>query len=303
MAGLMMIGYVVGIVAAAVVVWFAVHRRRGDAPSARLMPVLHAARRRALVAVLFAATVFLAGALAGIAMPDLLGQLFAVAPLIAGAAGMLLYSATPPRLVLLRDDEPRAAQLVPRSALSAVPVRWAVFFLVAVAILVFVVLFCGMTAGADEQGRSRTIRFETEDVASSSSPYPGWFYGIPALIALAVLSVCTLVALQRISATPAFPQRSDAPLDRLWRRRSVEVILKLGVGAVLFSLGGIAVTAGLAMGNAVIDGSTPMVWSVFSDALWISGSVALVLSIVSVTLAGLTAVTIGEAATRMESVR
>lgn len=303
MAGLMMMGYALGIVAAAVVVWFAAHRRVRDAPSARLVPVLHAARRRALIAVLFAATVFLVGALAGIAMPDLLGQPFAVAPLIAGAAGMLLYSATPPRLVVLRDDEPRAAQLVPRSALSAVPVRWAGFFLVAVAILVFVVLFCGITAGVDEQGRSRAIRFEADDVASWSSPYPGWFYGVPALIALAALAVCTLIALQRISATPAFPQPSDAPLDQLWRRRSVEVILKLGIGAVLFSLGGIAVTAGLAMGNAVIDGSTPMIWSVVSDALWISGAVALVLSIVSVTLAGLTAVTIGEAATRMESVR
>ncbi|MCK2037416.1 hypothetical protein KZC51_14885 [Microbacterium sp. SSW1-49] len=303
MAGLIMIGYVLGIVAAAVVVWIAVQRRRGDAPSARLVPVLRAARRRALIAVLFAATVFLAGALAGSSMPGLLGLPFVVAPLIAGSAGMLLYGATPPRLVMLRDDEPRAAQLVPRSALSAVPVRWAVFFLVAVAILVFVVLFCGMTAGVDEQGRSRIIGFQADDVASWSSPYPGWFYGVPTLIALVVLSVCALVALQRISATPAFPQPSDAPLDRLWRRRSVEVLLKLGIGAVLFSLGGIAVTAGLAMGNAVIDGSTPMVWSVVADALWISGAVALLLSVVSVTLAGLTAVTIGEAATRMESVR
>ncbi|GGM55691.1 hypothetical protein [Microbacterium saperdae] len=303
MAGIMMVAYALGIVAAAVVVWLAVHRRREDAPSARLLPVLRAARRRAVIAVVFATAVFIAGALAGIALPEMLGQPFAVAPLVAGAAGMLLYSATPPRQVVLRDDEPRAAQLVPRSALSAVPARWAAAFLLSAVAFLVLVLFCGMTAALDEQGRSRTIGFESEEFSSWSSPYPGWFYGVPALIALVLLAACTLIALQRISATPAFPRQADALLDGLWRRRSVEVILKLGIGAVLFSFGGIAATAGMAMGNAMIAGSTPMVWSIASGALWISGVVALVLSIVSVTLAGLTAVTIGEAATRMESVR
>lgn len=303
MAGIMMGAYALGIVAAAVVVWLAVHRRRGDAAPAGIRPVLHAARRRAVIAVVFSTIVFIAGALVGIAIPEMLGQSFAVTPLIAGAAGMLLYSATPPRQIVLRADEPRAAQLVPRSALSAVPSRWATGFLVTTVAFIALVVFCGMTADLDEQGRSRTIGFESEEVSSWSSPYPGWFYGVPALIALVVLVACTAIALQRISATPAFPRPADAVLDQLWRRRSVEVILKLGIGAILFSLGGIAATAGMAMGNAVIVGSTPIVWSVMSGVLWISGAVALVLSIVNVTLAGLTAVTIGEAATRMESVR
>lgn len=303
MAGIMMVVYVLGIVAAAVILWSAVQRRREAAVSERLVPVIHAARRRALIAVLFAATVFLAGMIAGITLPELLGQPFAVTPLIAGAAGMLLYSVTPPRLVLLRDDEPRVARLVPRSAFSAVPVRWATAFLVVIVLFVAVVLLCGLTAGLDEAGRSRVIRFEAHDVASSSSPYPGWFYGVPALGAIALMTVSLVIALRRISTTPAFPHAADAEIDQAWRRTSVEVVLKLGTGAALFSLGGIALIAGLAMGNATIDGSTPLGWSVLATVLWTSGGAALVLSIVSVTLAGLAAITIGEAATTRETVR
>ncbi|WP_435746272.1 hypothetical protein [Microbacterium sp. PMB16] len=287
--------YSLSIVAAVAVLWIAVNRRRGAAPSARLAPVIRAARRRALIAVLFSATVFLAGTLAGIALPGLLGQPFAVAPFIAGAAGLALYGATPPRAVTVREDEPRDAVLVPRSPLSVVPARWATVLVVVTALFVLLVAFCGVTASPDDVGHSRTIRFEAADTASWSSPYPGWFYGVPALLGLLCLSACTLIALRRISSTAAFPQVADAELDQHWRRRSVEVVVKLAVGAVLFSFGGIAVIAGLSMGNAIIDGSTPIVWGVIAVALRIAGIAALVLSVGSVTLAGLTAATIGRA--------
>lgn len=295
MDGIMVGVYSLSVVAAAAVVWLAVNRRRGSVPSGRLAPIVSAARRRALIAVLFAATVFLVGMLAGVALPELLGQPFALTPLVAGAAGLALYGATPPRAVSVRDDEPRDAVLVPRSALSAVPARWAAVLLVVTALFVLLIVFCGMTAGVDEAGRARTIRFEAPDMASWSSPYPGWFYGVPALLGLLCLSVCMVIALRRISSTAAFPRAADAELDRHWRRRSVEVVLKLAIGAVLFSFGGIAVIAGLAMGNAVIDGSTPVVWWVIAVSLRIIGLVALVLSVGSVTLAGLTAATIGKA--------
>lgn len=303
MAGIMMVGYVLGIVAAAVVIWSAVRRRREERVPRLLVPVLRAARRRASISVVFAVAVLVAGVLVGLALPGLLGQSLLVAPLIAAAAGMLLYGSTPPRAVPLRDDEPRAAPLVPRSAVSVVPARWAAAAIAAVTALVALVLFCGVTASDDEQGRSRVIRFEAEDYASWASPYPGWFYGVPTLIALVALLVSTLIALQRISTTAAFPNPADADVDRLWRRRSGAVLVGLGLGAVLFSYGGIAITAGMAMGNTVIDAQTPAVWSVLAQVLWISGAAGLVLSIVSVTVSGLTAVTIGEAATRMERVR
>ncbi|MGM7668241.1 hypothetical protein [Microbacterium sp. A93] len=294
MAGPMALLFIAGVIVATVVVWAILRRRTRSLPHPRLAPVMQAARRRALIAVLFAVLVFIVGAVAAVASPQLLGLPFAVTPLIAGAAGMLLYGVTPPREVEISDGEPRVASLVPRSAVRVVPSRWGWAFIEVTVLFLIVIVFCGLTASDDEAGRSRVIRFESGDYASSAGPYPGWFYGVPALISIVVLAACVLVALWRISSTPAFPRIGDADLDQHWRQRSVEVLLNLSIGAVLFSMGGYSFTAGLAMGNATIDGETAVVWEVLSDALLLGGGLFLVLSIVSVTVAALKAATIGE---------
>lgn len=279
---------------AVVVAWLFAHRRRPAALEARLVPVIAAARRRALVAVLCAVSVFVAGAVAGIAFPELLGQPFAFAPLAAGAAGILLYAATPPRDASVQEGAARVAVLEPRSWRTVAPRRW-LWGIVEIAVMfVVLVVFGGVTADADEQGRQRVIRFEAAGTVSSAGPYPGWSFGVPALIGLAVLLVATLVAMQRIGTTTAFPHPQDADADLQWRTASASVILTLAMGAMLFALGGLTLAAGLAMRNAVIEGATPVVWSVIADTLWFGGVLFLVLSVVGVTLAALTAFTIGE---------
>lgn len=303
MAGLAVTLYSLGIVVAVAVVWLIVQRRRPVDLPARIAPVIAAARRRAVIAVAFALVVFLTVAIAGLTVPGLLGWPLAVAPLVAAAAGMLLYAATPPRDVALSADQPRTATLSPRSWRTSSPRRWLLAGVEIGAVFVAVVVFCGLTASTDDQGRSRTIRFESALAASTSSPYPGWFYGIPALIGLAALVAATIIALQRIGAVAAFPDPDDADADAQWRRQSASVILKLAVGATLFSLGGTAMIAGGAMSNAVLD-TTPVVWSVLAAVLLCAGILSLVLSVVSVTLAALTAFTIGERVGRVpESVR
>ena len=299
MAVMMMAGYAVGLIAATAVVWAAVRRRPEMVPDARLVPVIRAARRRAIIALLFAGVVFVALAVAGTVMPELLGRPFVVAPLVAGAAGLVLYAATPPRLIVLQADETRSARLMPRSVFSSLSTVWARVFLIAVAALVVLLVFGGITADVDDAGRSRTIRAEVDGVVSWASPYPGWYYGVPTLVALAILVVGVLIALHRISATPTFPQPADADIDERWRRGSLEVMLKLGAGSVLFSFGGTAVTAGLAMGRV----GASLASSVMADVLMVVGAVALVLSIISVALAGLTAVALAGQTSRMRSVR
>ncbi|MBN7794825.1 hypothetical protein [Microbacterium esteraromaticum] len=303
MAGAAVSLYALLVVVAVVLVWAITHRRRADQVPAHLAPVIAAARRRALVGVLCAIVVFLAGAIAAVSMPVLLGLPLAVTPLLAAAAGLALYAATPPRSITVADDQPRTAGLSRRSWLTVIPGGWLHACLEIAAIFIVVVVFCGLTADADDQGRSRAIRFETAGQASWSSPYPGWFYGIPALIALAVLVAAVVVALQRIGTTAAFPSPDDSDADAQWRRASASVVLSLATGAVLFSLGGIALMAGVTMNNAIIDGATPVVWDVVADVLVISGILSLVLSVVAVTLAALTAFTIGDRVVRVEGAR
>ncbi|UNK71884.1 hypothetical protein [Microbacterium sp. H1-D42] len=309
MAGPAIILYALLVIGAVVVVWLITRRRRtAELPylsggEARRAPVITAARRRALIAVLFAVVVFLVGAIAAVSIPNLLGMPLAVAPLIAGAAGLLLYAATPPRSVEVPDDQPRTAGLARRSWLTVIPGGWLHASVEILVIFVAVIVFCGLTADVDEQGRSRAIRFDAVDQSSTASPYPGWFYGVPALIALAVLVVATIVALQRIGATAAFPHPDDVDADTQWRRASASVVLSLSTGAVLFPLGGISMTAGFAMNNAIIERATPVVWDVIADVLVIMGILSLVLSVVAVTLAALTAFTIGDSVARVEKAR
>jgi len=299
MAGFAIVVYAFAVVLVVMVVWSITHRRRPAQLSARAVPVIAAARRRALIAVGFAFVVFLAGAVAGVTFPSLLGMPFAAMPLVAGASGLLLYAATPPRDVSVAAEQVRTAGLTRRSWLTTAPAGWMHVCLEVVLVFVALVIFCGVTAQADDHGRSRAIGFADDEYATLASPYPGWFYGIPALAGLALLVVSTIIALRRIVATAAFPHPDDHDADAQWRRASTAVVLKLASGALLFSVGGIAMTAGFAMRNALIEGATPVVWGVIADILSIMGVLFLVLSIVSVTLAALTAFTIGERLARL----
>lgn len=296
------------VIVVVVAVWLAARRRTpadtllGEA-AGRLTPVIVAARRRAFIAVAFAVVVFLAGVAAGVTMPGLLGMPVAVAPLVASACGLLLYSATPPRSVVVPDDQPRTAGLARRSWLSVIPEGWKHASIEITVTFVALLIFFGVTAHTDDQGLSRSIRFEAEGQMSTATPYPGWFYGVPVLISLFVLTVATVVALQRIGAAAALPHPDDADADARWRTGSASVVLSLATGAVLFTQGGIATMAGLTMNNAVIAGSTPVVWDVIADVLVVIGVVSLILSVIAVTIAALNAVTIGDRVARAEGAR
>lgn len=262
--------------------------------SDRIAPVVAAARRRALVAVAFALVVFFAGAAVTMLLPGLFGLPLAVAAPVAGAAGLLLYAATPPRAVGVDDGQPRSAGLTRRTWISTIPKRWLRIGIGVIVLFVAVVILCGLTASDDEYGLSRSITFEGAGVRSTAGPYPGWYYGIPALIALAVLVVAVVVALQRIGSTAAFPDRSDADSDEQWRRASASVILRLAAGSALFTVGGLAAMAGAMMAGTATGVGAPMGWVVTGVTLTCLGYLLLVLSVVSVTLAILTSHTIGE---------
>jgi hypothetical protein len=276
------------------IVWLITRRRgRADLPQ-RIAPVVAAARRRALFAVIVALVVFVVGAIVGLLLPELLGLPLAVTPLASAAAGLAVYAAAPPRSVEVTEGEPRSARLEHRSWLSYIPGGWLHACIEIVVIFVAVVVFCGITAVDDDQGRSRAIGFTVGGDSSIATPYPGWYYGVPALIGLALLVVATIVALQRIGSTAVFPRPEDAESDAQWRRASTSVVLKLSIGAVLLSLGGMAWTAGALMSVSASGVGAPTVWVVVGDLLLWGGIIALVLSVVSVTLAALTTFTIGE---------
>lgn len=299
MAGIALVGYTLGLVLAVTAVWVFARRHPQPVPqlSAAARSLLAAARRRAVGAVALCALVIVVLFVAGSSWHSLAGLPVALAPTLGGAAGLLLYSAMPPRAVTVASDAPRDASLIPRTPLSFIPTRATGLFVAAIVVQIGILVFTGVTSSADDFGRLRAIAFVAGDASSASSPYAGWFYGGPLLVATAVLLLSTFLALWRVSTTPALPQRTDRTADAGWRRASNRIILAISGSALLLQLGGIALQSGLAVGSAFFEG-VPAGWQVIGHVLVAIGLASLVTSVVCLTLAALWALTLRDQAPR-----
>lgn len=299
MAGVAALGYVFCIVVAVTVVWLVARRRpqRLATLAPPLRTLLHSGRRRAATAIVFSAAVFVATVLAGFAFPDLVGLPFLVAPALGGTAGLLLYSATPPRVLPVDGATPRVASLTRRTPWPHVPRVGSVVLVVLVLAQVGFCVFAGLTSSPDELGRYRAIGFEVGDSATRSAPYAGWFYGLPLLLATALLAAATIVALWRVSSTPALPQQQLANVDAGWRRATGRILLAISGSAVLLQFGGAALVSGMSMRDAFFDG-VPPVWDGIGQVLEGLGGLMIAGSVVTLTLAALRALALPGLATR-----
>lgn len=265
-------------------VWAAVRGRptagRQELPG-EVRELLRATRRRVLVAVGSALVVFAGICASGLALPGLLGLPLALAPSLSAAAALWLYSAAPPRSVPVGGQQRREASLVRRgpSAHVSVP-TWSVLGLL-VSAQVALVVFAGVTSTPDGQGRHRMIGFRVEEFASSSGPYPGWFYGVPLVVATAVLAAAATTAFWRVSTTPVIPGAALATLDRRWRTVSTRVLAAVAASALLLQLGGTGVVAGNAIRMAHLGPAVPTAWSVTSWVFVLGGLVLVVASVVA----------------------
>ena len=246
--------------------------------------LLQAARRKAIFAIAFASTVCLVLFMTGIAAQGLLGLPFLLAAPIASAAGLLLYTATRPTLYAFGPEEVRRASLTPRRPTAYMSLRTVAGPLTVLVALIVFVVFAGMTASLDDLGLSRAVSFATESRSSRSSPYAGWFYGIPLLASCAVLAAATAAALWRISTAPALPSGSLVGIDSAWRRETLKIVSAISVFAMALPLGGAAVVSGMSTLNAFFEG-VHEAWQATGIGLMTGGAVLIIAAFVSVALA------------------
>ena len=273
------------VVAVALSAWLAVTavRRR------QLAPVVADARRHGLSTSVLALG---AGLVAGVAMvfadtAELLGSGvgFALAPLAFGlvhtavlGVGEQLWPR--PRGVV------RRASLVPRRFPSSV--RWLRNACSAVAGLVVATCVAGwVTAGPD--GRSITTVPQSPPGMdglvgpSTSGPYPGFVFALPALIGTALVMLLTGLTVQAAMTRPAVP--ADTTTETVLRSASVHRVLRGSTAALLLLLGGLWFVAGTTLRVAgqetvvgvddmryVIDGS--LGFEVVGSTAMILGAVA-----------------------------
>lgn len=299
MAGVALVGYVLAVVLAVVVVWVIARRRprHREALAAPVRGLLVAARRRAALAVVSAAVAIVAAFIASSSLPALLGIPFMLSPAVGATAGLLLYAAIPPRVATVEADGVRDALLTPRTPVSYLSRAGAILLSTLVGAQVAFVVFTGLTSSPDDAGRYRAIAFQVGDVGYVNTPYAGWFYGIPLLIATAILTAATFVALWRVSSTPALPHADLADVDAGWRRATNRIIVAISAGAVMLQFGGVAVQSGLTLRSAAYSAELSA-WNSAGVLVAWGGVVLLVGSVVALTLALLWAVTLTDLAAR-----
>ncbi|GEN80871.1 hypothetical protein [Actinotalea fermentans] len=147
---------------------------------------------------------------------------------------------------------PRPAGPVRRAALvhrrvSDVAPRWLRRTVNGLAVATVVVLVvCGAT-GADD-GRSITTSAFSGDAFTtrSASPYPGWHFALPLLVAVVLVALAAEGVLRLVARRPAIVD-ADPTYDAASRRLSAHRALRGAVLVIGCSLAGVLVVAGTAL--------------------------------------------------------
>lgn len=273
---------------ATVVVWSVVRRPPPDPVGSRaeVRILVRAARRRAGAAVAVSGVLCAALLIATPLMPRLLGLPALLAAPLAATAGLVVYSAIPPRVVPVAETSERYASLARRTPTTYVWRPGAVTVLALVVAQIGFLLFTGVTSRADEVGRYRQIGFDSGAQGSAAGPYAGWFYAVPLLAATVLLAAATLIAIRRVSSTPALPWADLEDIDTAWRRASTRVIIAISAASVLFQFGGVAVFSGGAIRRAYFDGVAPG-WKPAGVGMETAGFLLILASVVALALAAI----------------
>lgn len=124
----------------------------------------------------------------------------------------------------------------------------------AAAVMMLTVVFFGASSSPDERGLYRAVTISGGNLGASAGPYPGWFYGLPALAMALALLVATIVALARLARQPLGGTAALRDEVHRWRNGLAGVVMAVATGSFLFYTGGMAMFAGIATGS-VLSGS------------------------------------------------
>lgn len=171
------------------------------------------------------------------------GQALTVVPALAALAHLAVLALTErtwPRPI----NAVRSARLAPRGVQTVTPRALARALGGAAGALLVTVAVAGLLAAPD----GRSISTSDARHSSTAGPFPGLPYGLPALLAVAVLLGVSLLVLRLVVARPAVEEADDAT-DLALRRAGAHRVLRGALAATLLTLGPLLFFAGTAAGN------------------------------------------------------
>jgi|GEM_PF-720200 len=248
------------VVLVATVVTALLPRGAGATADVETSPGAYARARRhaAVVAGLSWAALLLACLLLPEAVPFGISQGVVLACMPATAGVVALLVAAVGERTWPRPAAPvRRASLVRRTVRDVAPRPLAAVLLGWSAALPVLLVATGLSADA----AGRTVTFAPDAVSTSSAgPYPGAPYGVPVVLATAVLLVATGATLHLVARRPAVPDVSTADDARL-RRASARRVLACAQLVVGGTLAGVLLVTGAALQRA-----SSTTWAV--DDVW-----------------------------------
>lgn len=223
---------------------------------------------RASTAALALAFIVTAGMLAwGFAEASLLGLPCALAGTVAALAGILLLALQPrPQWPV---DRPRftAAELVPRRATSFAA-QW-VFILPLVSSLALLagLIATGLYSATDGNGLHRVYQYRTlsgwgveagqvVDVQyniAATSPFPGWYYGLPIMVCTLMLIGAVYWSLRETALAPRPMRTALFAVDTRLRTLRTRLIMALSAAALGFQVAGLAAITGTVFRSANLE--------------------------------------------------
>jgi hypothetical protein len=234
----------------------------------------------ALLAILlgFTAAVYVGTAAVGNSSPGGLGRTALLIPLAFGVVHTLVLAVgelTWPR----PEGNVRRARLVHRGLLDAAP-RWLVRAAGAAIAISVVTLVAGALL-ADADGRSVTYRAGdgAGAVASTASPFPGLFYGVPAAVGQLLLTVLAAATLWIVANRPAVAT-SDENIEAALRRASTHRVLRAAVGVPLVVSGGLLFAGGGSLHAVASSGVASGLLDVAGGAASLVGGAAMLAGVV-----------------------
>jgi hypothetical protein len=171
-------------------------------------------------------------------VPEDLGRTALLAPAVGAIVAILVFVLVP-SAEFLESNTVRHADLSPRRAWDYARV-WPAYVALALPVVVLPVL----ALLGDADGRSITHRYG-DQASSTSSPYPGWFYAVPLLVAAVVLAAVTDLAMRRVARAPRPSDSGLRDADEAVRALAVRLIVGISVAAALATVGVALTGAGI----------------------------------------------------------
>ncbi|TFD49857.1 hypothetical protein E3T55_10535 [Cryobacterium frigoriphilum] len=162
----------------------------------------------------------------------------------------LVVVAALPKVLVPEVGAKRSADLARRRPWSYAP-AWALVLPAASGLLLLAAIVAfGVTSSPQEDGLDRSLTLTDSPYSNTAGPYPGWYYGLPLALLVALITIAAAVALARVAASSRPTDESLRQVDRVMRVLATRIIMKLTSGTFVAYLGGLLLLGSKAMMSA-----------------------------------------------------